>query len=136
MASVEPRGGRPAQSAAAPPRGRRVGCCRGSARRPVVTLALPVGGLVGRSGAAESKNASPGRQGVRQCGPWRRRGRAIIVRNDGRPRDIVRPPNGELGGKALSRLLIIRPIHPLPGRLTEALRWLEETEPIRRAAGQ
>jgi heme-degrading monooxygenase HmoA len=36
----------------------------------------------------------------------------------------------------LPRLLIIRPIHPLPGRVAEAFRWLEETEPIRALAGQ
>ncbi len=36
----------------------------------------------------------------------------------------------------MARLLIIRPIHPLPGRLVEALRWLEETEPLRAANGQ
>ncbi len=36
----------------------------------------------------------------------------------------------------MARLLIIRPIHPLPGRVPEALRWLEETEPIRQANGQ
>ncbi len=33
-------------------------------------------------------------------------------------------------------LVIIRPIHPLPGRHEEALRWLASTEPERRAAGQ
>jgi heme-degrading monooxygenase HmoA len=36
----------------------------------------------------------------------------------------------------VARLLIIRPIHPLPGRVAEAMRWLEETEPIREANGQ
>ena len=36
----------------------------------------------------------------------------------------------------MARLVIIRPIHPLPGRLAEAIRWLEETEPIRVANGQ
>lgn len=36
----------------------------------------------------------------------------------------------------MARLLIIRPIHPLPGRVAAALRWLEETEPIREANGQ
>lgn len=36
----------------------------------------------------------------------------------------------------MARLLIIRPIHLLPGRQAEALRWLDETEPIRQANGQ
>ncbi len=36
----------------------------------------------------------------------------------------------------MARLLIIRPIHLLPGRHAEALRWLEETEPMRTAHGQ
>jgi len=36
----------------------------------------------------------------------------------------------------VARLLIIRPINPLPGRRAEAIRWLKETEPIRQAAGQ
>ncbi len=36
----------------------------------------------------------------------------------------------------MARLMIIRPVHPLPGRHDEAQRWLAETEPIRRQAGQ
>ena len=36
----------------------------------------------------------------------------------------------------MPNLMIIRPIHPLPGRQQEALRWLANTEPIRRQAGQ
>ena len=36
----------------------------------------------------------------------------------------------------MSRLLIIRPIHPLPGRQKEALDWLRETEGVRKEAGQ
>jgi heme-degrading monooxygenase HmoA len=37
---------------------------------------------------------------------------------------------------AVAGLIIIRPIHPLPGRHQEALRWLAETENVRRQAGQ
>ena len=36
----------------------------------------------------------------------------------------------------MTKLMIIRPIHPLPGRHQEAWRWLAETEPVRRQAGQ
>ena len=36
----------------------------------------------------------------------------------------------------MARLVIIRPIHPLPGRQEEALKWLVDTEPVRRQAGQ
>ena len=36
----------------------------------------------------------------------------------------------------MSGLMIVRPIHLLPGREQEALRWLRETEPLRRKAGQ
>lgn len=36
----------------------------------------------------------------------------------------------------MARLVIIRPIHPLPGRHQEALDWLAQTEDLRRAAGQ
>jgi heme-degrading monooxygenase HmoA len=32
--------------------------------------------------------------------------------------------------------MIVRPIHPLPGRFEEALRWLADTEPLRSQAGQ
>ena len=32
--------------------------------------------------------------------------------------------------------MIIRPIHPLPGRNDEGLRWLADTERMRQAAGQ
>ena len=36
----------------------------------------------------------------------------------------------------MARLVIIRPIHPLPGRHAEALHWLAETEELRKQAGQ
>lgn len=36
----------------------------------------------------------------------------------------------------MAGLVIIRPIHPLPGRYQEALRWLAETETFRQQAGQ
>lgn len=36
----------------------------------------------------------------------------------------------------MAKLMIIRPIHPLPGRHQEAWDWLAETEPVRRQAGQ
>jgi hypothetical protein len=36
----------------------------------------------------------------------------------------------------LPRLLIIRPIHPLPGRAAAALQWLSDTEPARKESGQ
>jgi len=36
----------------------------------------------------------------------------------------------------VSGLMIIRPIHLLPGREQEAIRWLRETEALRRQAGQ
>lgn len=36
----------------------------------------------------------------------------------------------------MAKLMIIRPLHPLPGRHDEALRWLGETEKVRRQAGQ
>jgi quinol monooxygenase YgiN len=36
----------------------------------------------------------------------------------------------------MAGLIVIRPIHPLPGRHQEALRWLTETEGLRKEAGQ
>jgi heme-degrading monooxygenase HmoA len=36
----------------------------------------------------------------------------------------------------MAGLVVIRPIHPLPGRHQEALDWLAETEKLRRQAGQ
>ena len=36
----------------------------------------------------------------------------------------------------MSGLMIIRPMHLLPGREQDAIRWLRETESFRREAGQ
>ncbi len=36
----------------------------------------------------------------------------------------------------MAGLMILRPIHPLPGRHQDALAWLTQTEPVRRNAGQ
>lgn len=33
------------------------------------------------------------------------------------------------------RILVVRPVHFLPGKVKQAVQWLDETEPIRRSFG-